>query len=237
MMDRHKNPIIVRWLGTMPYEEAWEYQAKLAQEVAERGSLGQLLLLEHPPTYTFGRKGHAEHLLMDEAERERQGIALHWVDRGGDVTYHGPGQLVGYPILALAQLQQRESADLHLYLRQLEQSLIDTLAQFGLHSWRYSGYTGVWVDQVASETPHAMPSPHKIAAIGVKVTGKGVTMHGFALNVAPNLAHFRGIIPCGITEHPVTSLAQQLGKQYTSAELIPAYLRAFSNCFGVTTEW
>ncbi|MEW5986088.1 MAG: lipoyl(octanoyl) transferase LipB [Chloroflexota bacterium] len=229
--------IEVEWLGRLDYQVAWQRQKDL---VAEReGADGpaalpdKLLLLEHPPTYTLGRRGHLGNLLWDEAERKRRGIAVYWVDRGGDVTYHGPGQLVGYPILDLRRLhsEQRGLArpDLRLYLRQLEETLIRALAVFKVDAYRYPGYTGVWVETAAG--------PRKIAAIGVKVSGQGVTSHGFALNVAPDLSHFAGIVPCGIHEHGVTSLAEMIGEGLSITTVLPAVANAFRQTLGVEVRF
>ncbi|MGB1252988.1 MAG: lipoyl(octanoyl) transferase LipB, partial [Candidatus Promineifilaceae bacterium] len=186
----------------------------------------RLLLLEHPPTYTFGRRGKLDNLLFNENELAQQGITTHWVDRGGDVTYHGPGQLVGYPILNLARLQDRDFPDVHRYLRDIEEVIITTLGQLSIEAWRYPGYTGVWVN----EQHNGQQAPHKIAAIGVKVSGKAISSHGFALNVNPNLAHFAGIIPCGISEHPVTSVAQH-GQRLTVADIVPQIVMSFGRIF------
>ena len=191
----------------------------------------QLLLLEHPPTYTLGRRGKLDHLLLNEAQLDEAGFTLRWVDRGGDITYHGPGQLVGYPIFNLKRLFAQHGylrPDLHLYLRDLEEVIIQTLVQFGIDGWRYDGYTGVWVD-----SPRG---PEKIAAIGIRVNTKGVSSHGFALNVQPDLSHFQHIIPCGIQEHGVTSMSQILARPLATTELIQPILTAFSQIFSVDIQ-
>ncbi len=219
----------ISWLGQITYLEAWAQQEALVADVAAGRIAEQLLLLEHTPVYTLGRSGRVENLLLDEAARIREGIDLHYVDRGGDITYHGPGQLVGYPILNLrrrAAAQGRRFPDLHQYLRDLEEVLIQTLAARGLTAFRYPGFTGVWVEGESG--------PAKIAAIGVKVSSRGVSSHGFALNVAPNMAHFAGIIPCGIADHDVTSLAQSEGSDVSVAELVNPLLDAFCRRFDVT---
>jgi lipoyl(octanoyl) transferase len=190
----------VRELGRMDYAAALALQSGLV----ERRKLGlvgdQLLLLEHPHTITMGRNGHRENLLAREDVLARAGIAYHATDRGGDVTYHGPGQLVGYPILDLREWKR----DVGAYVRAIEQVLIDTLADFGIAAGRIPKLTGVWVDG------------RKIAAIGVHIS-RWVTSHGFALNVSTDLSYFQYIVPCGLTR-PVTSMAQ-LGVQTTLGEV------------------
>ncbi len=209
----------IRRLGLVPYREAWELQKRLAAERAAGAIPDTLLLLEHPHTYTLGRSGHAENLLLTEAQCAQRGITVEWVDRGGDITYHGPGQLVGYPILSLGQPSGAEGhipqADYVGYVRRVEEMIIRTLARFGLAAGQIAGLTGVWVQpDMASRCPHCPPSarqaPSKIAAIGVKVDARGVSQHGFALNVAPEMSYFEGIVPCGIRGHGVVSLADLL---------------------------
>ncbi|MCI0397045.1 MAG: lipoyl(octanoyl) transferase LipB [Chloroflexi bacterium] len=219
----------VAWLGQVEYGLAWERQKALAAGRAAAPDLpDRLLLLEHPHTYTLGRRGRLEHLLLDEAELARLGIALYQADRGGDITYHGPGQLVGYPILDLKRLHRERGLphpDLHLYLRELEEVIIQTLAGFGLAGVRYRPYTEVCVEPAAG--------PRKIAAIGVKVTSRGITYHGFALNVAPDLAYFEGIVPCGIHEYGVTSLAALTGRPPAVSDVLPALVAAFGQVLGI----
>lgn len=181
-------------LGVVPYAEAWELQKQLVAQRRADQIPDTLLLLEHPPTYTVGRSGSLASVLLDTKARERAGIELFEVDRGGDATYHGPGQIVGYPIVDL----RRRGNDVHAYLRSVEELLIRTLADFGLVGERDGRYTGVWV------------GGEKVAAIGVKVSG-GVASHGFALNVDPDFAHWAGIVPCGIRDRGVTSLKVLLG--------------------------
>lgn len=216
----------VQWLGQVEYAQAWNLQKELvAARNGERDD-DRLLLLEHPPVYTLGRSGRVENLLLDEEARRREGIAVHWVDRGGDITYHGPGQLVGYPILDLKRLYRARGfarPDLHLYLREIEETLIQALETFGIRGRRYEGYTGVWVDEE--------DGPRKIAAIGVKVSSKGISSHGFALNVCPNLGHFEGIVPCGIEEHGVTSMAKSMKRQIAVADVLSPVVAAFAGVF------
>jgi len=188
--------------GRTSYTAAWHRQEDLvAQRLA--GAIGDTLVFtEHEPVYTLGvRLGAARHLLWNEAELARRGIELVATNRGGDITYHGPGQIVGYPIISLAPHQ-----DLHAYLRFLEQVLINSLGSLGLAAGRRPGQTGIWLGS------------RKIAAIGVAVK-RWVTFHGFALNVNNDLAPFAGIVPCGITDGTVTSLQQELGREFAPAEV------------------
>lgn len=206
-------------LGLVDYAAAWELQrravaARIAGEVPDL-----LILVEHPHVYTVGRGGHAENVLLDEAALRRVGARLFWVDRGGDVTYHGPGQLVGYPIVHLARLGK----DVHAHLRRIEEMLIRALADFGIEGHRDPEYTGVWVGD------------EKIAAIGVRVS-HWVTSHGFALNVDPDLGYFANIIPCGIRHKGVTSLAKLLGRSVSRSEAETAVLRHFEAVFEVKVD-
>jgi lipoyl(octanoyl) transferase len=174
----------------VPYETAWTWQQSLVAARRDRVLDDVLLLLEHPPVYTLGQGSRVEYLKFDQNNAPHP---LYRIERGGEVTFHCPGQLVGYPILNLRSYQQ----DLHWYLRQLEEVLIQVLALYGLPGERIAGLTGVWVEG------------YKVAAIGIKVS-RWITMHGFALNVCPNLAGFEHIIPCGIADKPIGSLAQFL---------------------------
>jgi lipoate-protein ligase B len=184
-------------LGTIEYQQAVDLQLDLAARIAAGGHPPALLLLEHPHVYTFGRQGKPENLLWDQAELARRGITVHHSDRGGDVTYHGPGQLVGYPLIPLG-----ETGTL-AYLRSLETALIQALAGFGVTAVTIAGQTGVWVP--ASE---GQP-PAKIASIGVRVDAHRITRHGFALNVNPEMAYWQGIIACGLENQAQTSLAER----------------------------
>lgn len=203
-------------LDRVPYAEAWELQKQIVAARVGEEIPDLLVLLEHPHVYTLGRSGHAENVLLDEAALRTAGAELFWVDRGGDVTYHGPGQLVGYPIVHLARLGK----DTHQHLRRLEEALIRTLGDFDLEGRRDPPNTGVWVGD------------EKVAAIGVRVS-RWVTSHGFALNVAPDLSYFANIIPCGIREKGVTSLAKLLERPVSRAEVEPIFLRHFAEVFDV----
>jgi lipoyl(octanoyl) transferase len=178
----------------VPYQDAWALQKELADARRSGAVPDTLVLLEHPHTYTIGRSGTRDHVFLSAGELEERGITCLEVDRGGDVTYHGPGQLVGYPILDLGP-----RPDVGHYLRNLEGCLIEVLGDFGIAAGRLEGYTGVWIDD------------RKIAAIGVKVS-QGITTHGFALNVLTDLSLFSHILPCGIPDKSVTSIAAELGR-------------------------
>ena len=196
----------------MGYEQALERQTRLVRERKEARIPDQLLLLEHPHTITMGRNGHDENLLASGEVMERAGIAFHPTDRGGDVTYHGPGQLVGYPILDLREWKR----DVVAYVRAVEQVIVDTLADFGIAAGREPKLTGVWVNG------------RKIAAIGVHIS-RWVTSHGFALNVATDLSYFQYIVPCGLTR-PVTSMAQE-GSRAALAEVSRSLAGHFGRVF------
>jgi lipoyl(octanoyl) transferase len=199
-----------------------------------------LLLLEHPHVYTFGRKGHAENLLWDEEKLKERGIGIHWVDRGGDVTYHGPGQLVGYPLIPLGKLDDHNhlpEADYVGYVRKLEKMLIVALAHFGVAAGQRSGLTGVWVQaDVYSRCPRCRPEdrnkPAKLAAIGVKVDAHGISHHGFALNVDPDMSYWDGIVACGLAEYPVVSLADLLNEPPAMSKVKQEIIHAFEQVFG-----
>jgi lipoate-protein ligase B len=229
----------VHRLGLIEYRSAWDLQNRFAAEVATGDRSPTLLLLEHPHTYTFGRRGEAANLLWDETELARRGVAVHWVDRGGDITYHGPGQLVGYPLLPLGS-PNRQKVDYIEYIRKLEQVIIMAVAEFGVGAVQVEGLTGVWITKdSAQETRdkafqsasfnHQAPI-HKLAAIGVKVDAQGISRHGFALNVNPDMAYWDGIIGCGL-DHPEISLAQLLGTVPKMEKVIEALLRAFQQVF------
>ena len=227
-------------LDLIEYKTAWKLQDEYAAEIAEEKRLPTLLLLEHPHVYTFGRKGHAENLLWGEEQLKQKGISIHWVDRGGDVTYHGPGQLVGYPLLPLGKLNTENKlpeADYVGYVRKLEKTLIAALARLGVAAGQRSGLTGVWVQadvhsRCASRRckPEDKEKPAKIAAIGVKVDARGVSRHGFALNVDPDMEYWDGIIACGLSE-PVVSLADLLEPVPDMARVKEEIINAFREVF------
>ena len=206
--------IEVEELGFIEYERAWKIQEVYAEEIAAGKRPSTLLLLEHPHVYTFGRRGRSENLLWNEQMLKQKGVSVHWVDRGGDVTYHGPGQLVGYPLIPLGKIGPNGNglaSNYVGYIRRLEKTLIVSLAGLGLVAGQVPGKTGVWIQpEVYSRCPRCKPEergrPAKIAAIGVKVDARGVSRHGFALNVNPDMDYWEGIIACGLNE-PVVSLA------------------------------
>jgi lipoyl(octanoyl) transferase len=212
------NTCLVQWLGRVPYQTAWAFQKELAAQRAADQIEDTLLLLEHPHTYTFGSRGKRahEHLLVPREELVAAGIEVLDVDRGGDVTYHGPGQLVGYPILRLAKY----NLDGVEYLRALEEMLIAVVQEYGLPAQRVRHLTGVWVrDQ-------------KLAAIGTKVDVNGITQHGFALNVHTDLSYFTKIVPCGIRNRGVGSISVLLGHHVSLSEVVDHTTRAFGAQFG-----
>ena len=206
--------VAVRRLGRMRYDAAWELQRELVAARQAGAALDTLLLLEHPPVITIGRSGESAHLLGSQAELERRGVAFVETDRGGDITFHGPGQIVGYAIVDLAA----RGRDLHRYLRDLEAVLILALAEFGIAAGRVDGLTGVWVGDA------------KVAAIGIRVS-RWVTHHGFALNVDTDLSYFDLIVPCGIADRRVTSMEALLGHAVDRNEVEDALGRAFEAVF------
>lgn len=238
---------VVHRLGLVAYEEAWELQSNLATEIATGERPPTLLLLQHPHTFTFGRRGQLENLLWDEAELAGRGVGVHWVDRGGDVTYHGPGQLVGYPILPLDTSGLRvegnstriPQADYVGYVRKLELALITALARLGVASTQLPGLTGVWVQAqregsrpVPANPGHqGGPGPAKIAAIGVKVDARGVSRHGFALNVDPDMTYWEGIVACGLLDHQVTRLADLIDPTPTMDKVMQPLITSFGEVF------
>ena len=182
-------------LGLIDYQTAWDLQHKLFEKRRTNKIDDTLLLLEHPHTYTLGKSANKSNLLYDDAELRKRNISLYNIDRGGDITYHGPGQIVGYAIIDLKNWVQ----DTHKYLRALEEVIINTLLEFGIQSERNENHTGVWVNG------------SKICAIGIKVS-RWISMHGFALNVNTDMELFNGIVPCGIDDKGVTSLSKELNK-------------------------
>lgn len=202
-------PVEIRHLGTIDYTEAWALQRELATARAEDAGPDVLLLLEHPSVYTAGRR-------TTPAERPDDSTPVIDVDRGGKITWHGPGQLVGYPLIKLA-----EPVDVIDYVRRLEQALIGACTGLGLDAGRIAGRSGVWL---AADPATGRPD-RKLAAIGVRIS-RGVTMHGFALNCQPDLAAFDRIVPCGITDAGVTSLTAELGRPVPVARVLPEVQRA-----------
>lgn len=214
-----KNQAIAVSLGLVPYSEAWDIQLRMHKEVANGHRPDALLLLEHPHVYTLGRRGQKEDILVDSAELARLGIEVHYTDRGGEVTYHGPGQLIGYPILNL----HRWGGGPLKYVRALERVLIETLAEFGVGAESEGRPTGVWVED------------RKIAAIGVKVSRR-VTTHGFALNVCPDLSYFDHIVPCGMPDARVTSLRLETAQTVNVSNVTLVLVEKFGTVFGLRME-
>ena len=211
--------IEVKRLGLVPYEEALALQKQLVEDRKAQRIPDQLILLQHPPVITLGVKSRDDrtHVLASPDELSRQGVELFETGRGGDVTFHGPGQLVGYPIVDL----NPDRRDVHRYVRDLEEVLIQVAASFGIVAGRQAGLTGVWVGN------------EKLAAIGVRIA-RWVTSHGFALNVATDLRHFDLIVPCGIRDRGVTSLERLLGRPVPMDEVESAAITAFSAVFNAT---
>ena len=220
-------------LGLIDYKQAWDYQEKLFAEVVDKKVANRtlpeneqettdnfLLFCEHPHVYTLGNTGDKEHLLISENQLKEKNATYYKINRGGDITYHGPGQIVGYPILDLDNF----FTDIHKYLRFLEEMVIRTLAEYGLTAERSAGDTGVWLD--ASNPAKA----RKICALGVRAS-RWVTMHGFALNVNVDLNYFGNIIPCGIVDKAVTSLDKELGRKVDEEEVKQKLKKHFSELF------
>lgn len=213
---RPPRPLQVRWLGRMAYADGLALQERLVVQRRAGEIPDTLLLLEHPHVITLGTGSSPEHVLVDQAERDLRGIELFETGRGGDVTYHGPGQLVGYPILDL----KPDRKDLHRYLRDLEEVLIRACAVFGVEGERAEGLTGVWT------------AGGKVAAIGVRVSSGWITSHGFALNVHTELDYFGTIVPCGIHDRDVTSLSRETGRHVGLEEVRGPVVQAFTQVFG-----
>lgn len=212
-------PLEVRRLGLMAYDEALALQQQLVEDRRHGRVPDQLLLLQHPPVITLGVKARSSraHVLATDEALAAEGVDLFETGRGGDVTYHGPGQLVGYPILDL----KPDRCDVHGYVRDLEEVLIRVAASFGVEAGRVAGLTGVWVGR------------EKLAAIGVRIS-RWITSHGFAFNVSTNLDHFNLIVPCGITDRGVTSLSRLLGRSVAIDEVERATVASFCKVFGRT---
>jgi lipoyl(octanoyl) transferase len=227
---------IVWWkdLGLQRYKPVWNEQERLMQLAtdikrdeferppAERSTLHHLLLVEHPPVYTLGKSGHIENILISEADMAAQDIDYFKINRGGDITFHGPQQLVGYPILDLEKMY----TDIGRYLRNLEEVIIKTIAHYGLKGERSAGETGVWLD------PDKPGHERKICAMGVRCS-RWITMHGWALNVNTDLTYFDNIIPCGIVGKQVTSIAKELGHAIDFEESKQVLLNKFAEVFEV----
>jgi lipoyl(octanoyl) transferase len=209
------------WLGSTPYREAWDLQAELVSALRDGLAPNTLLLLEHPHVFTMGKAAVPDHLLWDAAEQARRGVDVIWSDRGGEATYHGPGQLTGYPILDLAQL----GLTIPQYLAKLEQSLIDYLRELGIDAQPGEpGLTGVW------------SAGEKVAAIGIKLN-RSIVSHGFALNLSTDLGYFDGIVPCGHADLRPTSVEKLTGQQLETLAAARGYTEHFSRVFGARIEW
>lgn len=200
-------------LGLIDYKQCWDYQEKIFSQIVnlkvsnrnlppeqQQTPLHHLIFCEHPHVYTLGKSGSRDHVLISDDEMQKVGATFYKINRGGDITYHGPGQIVGYPILDLDYF----FTDIHKYLRFLEEAIILTLAKFGVEAERFPGYTGVWIDATIPE------KARKICAMGVRCS-RWVTMHGFAFNINTDLTYFKNIVPCGIKDKDVTSLERELG--------------------------
>lgn len=219
-------------LGNKDYKETWDYQENLFQEIVsiklqkrEFPTLttpNYFLFVEHPHVYTLGKSGDISNLLLNEIQLAQKGATFYKINRGGDITYHGPGQIVGYPILDLENF----FTDIHKYLRLLEETILLTIAEYGLVGTRSEGETGVWLDV-------GTPFARKICAMGVRAS-RWVTMHGFALNVNANLGYFDNIIPCGIRGKAVTSMEAELGKKINEEEVKQKITNHFSSLFEAT---
>lgn len=217
-------------MGQVQYEPAWALQKRIQAELitAKRSSPVRhiphvMLAVEHPPVYTLGKSGDDQNLLVSEAMLAQQGASFIRIDRGGDITFHGPGQLVGYPMLDLDRL----CPDIHLYLRNLEEAGIRTCADFGISAGRVDGKTGVWID--AENTS----ATRKICAMGIRCS-RWVSMHGFAFNVHTDLKYFDNIVPCGLTNRAVTTLAKELGKPVEVTTVLHKWLDHFAEVFDVS---
>jgi lipoyl(octanoyl) transferase len=214
-------PVRACWLGRTPYREAWDLQAELVAAVRDGTAPETILLLEHPNVFTMGKAASPDHLLWDEQERARRQVEVIWSDRGGEATYHGPGQLVGYPILDLA----RSGLTIPGYLEKLEASLIDYLQELGIEAQPGEpGLTGVW------------SRGEKLAAIGIKLN-RSIVSHGFALNLTTDLGYFDGIVPCGHADKRPTSVEAITRKQVDPATAARAYAEHFARVFDTTLVW
>ncbi len=221
-MPMNKSQLVrVCWLGRTPYREAWDIQAELVSDLRDGRASDTLLLLEHPHVFTMGKAAKSDHVLWDEGERAQRDVDVIWSDRGGEATYHGPGQLVGYPVLDLAQF----GLTIPQYLEKLERSLIDYLHDLGIDSQPGEpGLTGVW------------SGGEKVAAIGIKLN-RSIVSHGFALNLTTDLDYFDGIVPCGHVDKRPTSVESITREKVETAVAARAYAEHFSDVFGVVLEW
>lgn len=217
-------------IGTIGYREAWDYQESLLQQnlrfkAAKNGreTINHLLVCEHPPVFTLGKSGHPENLLVSEAVLKEKGIAFFHTNRGGDITFHGPQQIVGYPILDLEKFK----TDIGYYLRSLEEIILRTIGEYGVKGDRSPGETGVWIE------PAVKSRARKICAMGVRCS-RWITMHGFALNVNTDLDYFNYIVPCGISDKQVTSLERELGEKVPLPDVKERLKRNFEQVFGAT---
>ncbi len=209
-----------QWLGQVDYGRAWDIQARLVSDRTAEKRNHSVLFLEHPPTYTLGRGGNTAHLLVTEDRLKELGAVMYRTDRGGDITFHGPGQLVGYPILDLKQL----GMGVKTYVRGLEEVLIRAIFISGVNGERLPGFPGVWVHD------------EKVAAIGVRLNKNRITSHGFALNVNNDLSYFSNIIPCGIRDKKVTSLARLTNRAVQPTDILQDVVAAFGEVFGMIME-
>lgn len=222
-------------LGLVDYQQAWDYQEKLFAETVQakianrkrpeeeqEATANYLLFCQHPHVYTLGKSGHLDNLLLNEQQLRDKEATFYKINRGGDITYHGPGQLVAYPILDLDNF----FTDIHRYLRYLEEAVILALADFGLEAGRVEGLTGVWLDHIKQE------NPRKICAMGVK-SSRWVTMHGLALNVNANLDYFDYIVPCGISDKAVTSMQHEIGEPVDMKKVEESLRQHLSTLFGM----
>ena len=228
-----KNSVKIHRLGLIDYKEAWDYQENIFNDIValkiknrNEGTnilpQNHLFFCEHPHVYTLGKSGKEEHLLLDENGLRANGASFYKINRGGDITYHGPGQLVAYPIFDLEQF----FTDIHKYMRLLEEAVITTLMEYGILGLRMEGQTGVWLGVGTTNA-------RKICALGVK-SSRWVTMHGLGFNVNSNLSYFNHIIPCGISDKSVTSMSKELGKEVDLAILSNKLLRNMANAFDFT---
>jgi lipoyl(octanoyl) transferase len=204
-----------RWLGLVPYDDGVRLQEEAVERLRSGEAPEQLLLLEHPHVFTLGRGADSSNILADQQQLQSNSVEVHETGRGGDVTYHGPGQLVGYPIINL----KPDRCDVHRYVRDIEEVLIRTVAEFGVTGTRIPGLTGVWVGN------------EKIGAIGVRIA-RWITSHGFALNVNTDLSYFKMIVPCGITDKGVTSLSRLVGRSIDTREVAQTTALNFGRVFG-----